>query len=150
MSKSRTDIIAGLACLVVVLMFFVQGKNLSPEANLYPQVLEVCIALIGIFLVIRGVVTAKTSEQVAEVDFDKVKGVVIVIASIIYVAAIYFIGFYVSTVFFLALCSWYLSKKGLNLRAIGISAGFALFLTVMLYLLFTVLLKVPTPEGIFF
>lgn len=129
---------------------FVQGKNLSPDANLYPQVLEVCIALIGVFLLARGVVTAKASEQVAEVDFDKVKGVVIVIASIIYVAAIYFIGFYVSTFFFLALCSWYLSKKGLNLRAIGISAGFALFLTVMLYLLFTVLLKVPTPEGILF
>ncbi|HHY27306.1 MAG TPA: tripartite tricarboxylate transporter TctB family protein [Desulfitobacterium dehalogenans] len=150
MTKSRTDILAGLACIVVALVFYVQGIGLSPEADLYPKILEIFITVMGVFLMIRGGLTAKTSSQVEEVDFDRIKGVVIVIASVLYVAAIYYIGFYVSTFFFLALCSWYLSQKGLNIRAFSVSVGFGLFLTVLLYLLFTAILKVPTPEGILF
>ncbi len=150
MTKSRTDILAGLACLVVALVFYIQGMDLSPKADLYPKILEIFVAMMGVFLITRGALTARTSSKVEEVDFDRIKGIVIVIASILYVAAIYYIGFYVSTLFFLALCSWYLSQKGLNIRAFSISGGFGLFLTVLLYLLFTAILKVPTPEGILF
>ena len=66
----------------------------------------------------------------------------IILASIVYVICIAYIGFYVSTVLYLLLGSWYLNEKGFTLRTLVFSLVFGVGVSVVLYATFTAFLQV--------
>jgi len=151
MTKRKSDILAGLVSILVAVVFMVQGFKLSERANAMPFVLEIFLIVTGIYMVIRGIRTkaAERGEE-GEADINWVRAMVIVLATFVYVAGVIYIGFYVSTFVYLILGSWYLNENGLTLPALMLSLIFSTAITAVLYLIFTVLLLVPTPAGLFF
>lgn len=151
MTKRRSDLLAGSASILVALVFMVQGLELTKRPNTMPFVLEIFLIVFGIYLVIRGIKT--NADEIGEEeknDINWVRATVIVLATFVYVACIVYIGFYVSTFVYLILGSWYLNDKGFSVPALGISVIFSIVVCVVLYLTFTLFLKVPTPSGLFF
>lgn len=151
MTKRKSDLLAGLASVLVAVVFMVQGLELSDRSNTFPKVLEIFLIVSGLYLIIRGIKTnAVEKGGEVETDVDWVRATVIVVATFVYVACLVYIGFYVSTFVYLILGSWYLNEKGLTLPALLFSSFFSIGITVVLYLTFTVFLKVPTPTGLLF
>ncbi len=148
-SSRKADLIAGLASIAVALIFGFQGRELSFASNIFPRVLEVFLILAGAVLILRGL--SRSMEQPGKKEhIDYSRAWLVVLASLIYVAAINYIGFYVSSFVFLTLLSWLLSDRGRNLPSLGISTLFGLLVTGALYATFWLFLKVPTPQGLLF
>ena len=151
MTKRKSDLLAGSASVLVALIFMVQGFELSKRSNTLPFVLEIFLIVTGIYLLVRGIKTNTSEKGEAEKqDIDWVRATVIVLATFVYVAGVVYIGFYVSTLIYLILGSWYLNDKGFTVPALLISVIFSIVVSVVLYLTFTVFLQVPTPSGLFF
>ncbi|SHI65320.1 tripartite tricarboxylate transporter TctB family protein [Desulfofundulus thermosubterraneus] len=149
MSSRKADLIAGVASIVVALLFGFQGRELSLASKVFPLVLEVFLVMMGLVLVVRGLTGCKEQHSDQE-KIDYGRAWLVVVASLVYVACINYAGFYVSTFVFLTLLSWWLSDRGRNLPSLGISGLFGLLVTAALYATFWLFLKVPTPQGLLF
>ncbi|MCB8814211.1 tripartite tricarboxylate transporter TctB family protein [Desulfosporosinus shakirovi] len=151
MTKRKSNLLAGLAIIIVAIVFMVQGFELSERSNALPFVLEIFLIVTGIYLLFQGIKTnAAEKIEEEEANLNWVRATVIVFATFIYVACVVYIGFYVSTFVYLILGSWYLNERGLTLFALTVSTIFSVVISVVLYLTFTVFLLVPTPSGFFF
>ncbi|MDO7788312.1 tripartite tricarboxylate transporter TctB family protein [Desulforamulus aquiferis] len=149
MTKRKVDILTGIVCFVVAAVFWFQGRELEAHHNLFPLLLEGFLVLSGIYLIIAGVLN-KTGNKADNVNIDYGRALQMILATIVYIVAVNMIGFYVSSMLFLTLMSWYLNERGLTLPALGISLAFATILTGAIYAVFTMFLRVPTPSGILF
>lgn len=150
MSRRKADLIAGIVSIIVALVFGIQGRELSFLSNLFPLTLEAFLVLSGVALLVRGFLSGEGQTNSNEEKLDYGRGWLVIIASLVYVAAINFVGFYVSSFVFLTLLSWFLGDRRWNLHAWGISSLFGLVVTGILYVAFWLFLKVPAPQGILF
>lgn len=150
MSKRISDLIAGLFSILVAVIFLLGGQKLAEDSKRFPGVLEWFLIFCGLLLIARAIFV-KQSERVEEKDaIDWVRASVIMVGSILYVICLNFIGFYVSSVIYLALGSWYLNEHGFKLRPLISSIAFGVLLSAVLYGTFSVFLHVYTPKGFFF
>lgn len=152
MGKRKADIIAGIACVLVASIFWTQTIGLDPESKIFPQILEIFMIIMGFFVMGRGLLQKNESADEQEPEkLDWVKSVVIVIASIVYVLGMTYIGYYVTTAVYLTLGSMYLNDENHSWsKKIGGSMAFGIGVTIVLYLTFYVFLKVPTPSSLLF
>jgi len=151
MSRRKTDIIAGLISTLVAVVFILDGSKLSPDANRFPMVLEWFLIICGLFLIARGIFVKKSADTGDEKEvIDWVRAAVIILATIVYVVCVVYIGFYVSSVLYLVLGSWYLNEHGFKVRPLLLSIVFGVLLSATLYVTFTVFLQVSTPSGLLF
>ncbi|GAB6180115.1 tripartite tricarboxylate transporter TctB family protein [Desulfotomaculum defluvii] len=149
MSNKVADILTGIVTLLVAAVFYVQGIDLEFESKVFPQVIEVFLSLTGIYMLVRGFLD-KSGKSMGDANIHYGRGMLMVLASVLYVMAISYIGFYVTSFVFLLLMSWFLNDKGLNLKSFGVSTIFAVIMIVAVYGTFSMFLDVPTPSGIFF
>lgn len=149
MSNKVADILTGIVSILVAAAFYVQGGELEFESNVFPLVIETFLVLTGVYMIIRGLLD-KSGKSSNSSDIDYRRGLLIVAATIVYLAAVNFVGFYVSSFVFLVLMSWFLSDRGLNVKSFGISTAFAVIMIVAVYGTFSMFLEVPTPVGILF
>lgn len=149
MSNKVADILTGIVSILVAFAFYVQGGEMEFESVIFPLVVEVFLVLTGIFMLIRGF-RDNTGEAHDKTDLDYRRGMLMVVATILYIAAINTIGFYVSSFVFLMLMSWFLSDRGLTAKSLGISVFFAMIMCGAVYGTFSMFLEVPTPVGILF
>ncbi len=152
MSKRNSDLIAGITSLLIAAIFWSQGLKLGTESNLLPKVLEYFIIIAGLGVLVRGFLRGKDVQGSHEEKegLNWTRAIVIIIATIVYVICIAYIGFYVSTVLYLLLGSWYLNEKGFTLSSLVFSLVFGVGVSGILYATFTVFLQVPTPTGLLF
>lgn len=149
MTKKKADILTGIVNIVVAAAFYVQGRELEFHSNIFPLLLEAFLVISGIYLIIRGMMCKGEACSAGE-NINYNRAFIMILATVFYIVCVNLIGFYVSSFAFLTLMSWFLSDRGLNLKSLGISLGFAAVLTGAVYLTFTVFLGVPTPAGFLF
>ncbi|MEW6696321.1 MAG: tripartite tricarboxylate transporter TctB family protein [Bacillota bacterium] len=149
MTNRKADIYTGIVSILIAAAFYVQGRELELHSNIFPLLLELFLVLTGGYLVYRGI-TCKGTKCSESTNLDYRRAFIMILATIIYIAGINVVGFYVTSFVFLTLMSWYLSDRGMTLQSLGISTGFAVILTSAVYATFTLFLGVPTPVGILF
>ena len=149
MTNKVADILTGIVSLLFAAAFYVQGTELEFESNVFPLVIEVFLVLTGVYMLVRGLMD-KSGEAHDKTDLNYRRGFLMVFATIVYVAAINIIGFYVSSFAFLVLMSWLLNDKGLNVKTLGVSTIFAVIMMAAVFGTFSLFLEVPTPVGILF
>lgn len=151
MNRRKADVIAGIAGILIAVIFWLQGTNLQPASNLFPKVLEICLIVGGLIAVGRGLLINNQTTQDTGEKLNWVKAIAIIIASMLYVVGMVYIGFYVTTVLYLTLGSWYLNDiKRFSLKPVCFSLMFGMGVTIVLYATFSLFLKVPTPESLLF
>ena len=149
MTNKMADILTGIVTLMVAAVFYVQGIDLEMESKIFPQVIEVFLVLTGILMLVRGIMD-KSGSSTGDANINYRRAMLMVLAAVVYVAAITMIGFYVSSFVFLLLMSWLLNDKGLNLKTLGVSTVFTIIMMAAVYGTFGLFLEVPTPTGILF
>jgi len=150
MRKSVSNILAGLGFLGFAAAFWLAGRDLTGISRIFPQSLELFLALGGVVLVACGLRRLKSEAACAEEEpVVAWRVALITVSSMAYVLLIPPLGFYASSLLFMFGMGWVMAGRGQGLRGPAKAMGFALLLCVLVYLVFTRALQVPTPEGLF-
>ncbi|MDR3320530.1 MAG: tripartite tricarboxylate transporter permease [Desulfovibrio sp.] len=145
------DVMSGFFVLLISVVFFTQIFELEDVGRSYALLLLAFITLMGLYLCFQGVLKRRRLAGGVSSDEEPVnmrRVAVIVVASVAYAAFIPILGFYPSSSFFLCLSAIILNNSG------GSPYVAACLLTLIMclavWLVFAMLLGVPTPEGILF
>lgn len=156
----------GIAGVLIGAVMLISTSDLPDLSALFPRTVAWTLIVIGAIEILRNLIvgiryekqqaqTEAVSEpgDPAEVSADEdtetgsggqIKPVIIfAAATIVYVALIPVVGFYVMTIVFLAGL-----MLALGIRKLFLYLGLPIVLTAIIYLTFTMQLKVPLPEGV--
>ncbi len=166
----KQDQFVGLILIIFSGFMYYQASQLPPAmfgalgADIFPKILFALLALFGATLLIQSFwkVRKETLASQQEPDRDKTlsvttepkgvayyKYVIIGFASfMVYVILMYYLGYLISTLFFLPVLMWILGPKTKTaaITIVLVSLG----LTIGMQVVFARLLKVFLPEGAFF
>jgi putative tricarboxylic transport membrane protein len=153
MEKERKqDIIVSVIVLGISILFYINTKPLTPPADIFPKVVILTFAVLGIILLLKSIFYKKYGEERTEEDSKEINNPkrrwISIVSLIVYTILIPIVGFYVTSALFVTLISIYLrgEKQGVlgYIRPLLISC----LVMAVLYGAFDVFLKVPVPGGI--
>jgi putative tricarboxylic transport membrane protein len=148
MTRKYADILSGAGFLVLALIFWSAGRELTGVSRIFPNLLELFLALGGLVLCILGL-SKSLKEKACDESPVWSRVWMILVSSVLYAVAVPLIGFYVSSAIFLFVMAMILGKTW-NLAHVKISVVFSVGLCALIYLVFKTLLLVPTPTGFLF
>lgn len=139
--ESRQDIALGLLFTGLGLVTAVLARSYSGASGVYPLVLGVAMALLGVAIAARAFATSSKNERVLVPEPTKL--ILTVVACLLYVALIVPLGFYTASVLLMLLLPLTLGFRQplyLGLMALGFM--------VLVYIVFSVVLEKPLPAEI--
>ncbi len=144
----KTDIGVVAVFYAICALFYSQTLKLDKDSQTYPRFIIVILFALTTFYLIQMIFRAKkygTQNSNGEFEgFLPIQYFGCLILTLIYLAGVNFIGFYVSTVVFMVISLIFLKVKPLHI-AIS-TAG----IIALVYVAFTLFLKVKLPKGILF
>lgn len=155
--KKNQDIYAGLAIIAFAILMYTQALKLSEMQSVYPKVLLITMMIAGVCITVSSVVKQKKTGVVFKkitLQFLKNEALLPGAYLLVMVLLIKPLGLYVvSFLTILGLCMLedFIGKRmdKVNLKHILSVALVALVFTAVMYLMFNIVLKLPTPTGIF-
>ena len=146
----NTDIASGVIGLTLTAVFFFGLEDISWLSIMFPETMVYIMAIISGALVVKGFVKP-SRDQIFHVG-SNTRWLVTGILFFLWVGLMPVLGFFVSTVVFMTAIVAYLAKSRIRLTL----GKFLVWLPVIVaevtffYLIFTKILHVPLPEGLFF
>ncbi len=146
LSINHTDKIGSIAWILLAGAVFITSADLptgSAEtgAGFYPRVVAILIAFFAVLQLGRSIYEGDSKDH--EISFDTTKTVVIITTLItVYVLSLPWLGFITGTIIFLSVSMIFSGARSITRVAIA-SVG----LPLLLYYVFTVLLRIPLPES---
>jgi hypothetical protein len=142
----RQDMIAGVVIILIGLAAFILALGMPGKAPMFPKLVSCGLMIMGALMVVFSIRKIKkdtpTEEKAA--NLDEFKSPVIVLALLIlYVLAVIYIGFYISTPIMLVGYMWFMGIR--NKKTILVTT---VIVMAFVYCLFTLQLGVPLPKGI--
>lgn len=154
-----------LFILFFIISYYVSSRDLAKVSVQYPHFLLAVLSIILVLIVGKEVVTFRRENRAEAEEETPVgteggkrfadlfregcrkwyKQIGYVLLFILYTAAIYYIGYYVSTLAFAAAMAWLL-----GIRKIPAVAAISLGITGAIYLMMTLWLKLSLPAGLLF
>ncbi len=149
--NANTDLIAGvIGILITILFWFSIDPDVSDLSIMFPRAMVVILGLLAAALVVKGLVKAQRADMFA--DGNNIRWIVISIMFFVWIIAITYIGFWVSTVVGISVIVYYLSlaRRKASLPEVMGWVGIVTVEVSLFYLVFTRLLHVPLPTGLLF
>lgn len=146
----NTEITSGFIGLILTALFFFALEDISWMSIIFPRTMVYIMALISAILVVRGFV--KPSRVAIFSVGSNTRWMVTGILFFLWVLLMPFLGFFVSTVVFMTAIVGYLARSRMRLTV----GKFIVWVPIIIaevtffYLIFTKVLYVPLPEGMFF
>lgn len=146
----NTDIASGVIGLTLTAVFFFALEDISWLSIMFPETMVYIMAIISGALVVKGFVKP-SRDRIFHVG-SNTRWLVTGILFFLWVGLMPVLGFFVSTVVFMTAIVAYLAKSRIRLTP----GKFLVWLPVILaevtffYLIFTKILHVPLPGGLFF
>ena len=146
----NTEIASGIIGLILSAVFFFALEDISWMSILFPKTVVYIMALIAGALVVRGIVKP-SRDRIFHVG-SNVRWVVTGILFFAWVLFMPVLGFFVSTVVFMTIIVGYLARARtqVTIGKIMIWIPIVVAEVTFFYLIFTKVLYVPLPEGMFF
>ena len=150
MNSKRIDISVGstLSFFSVIIFLYSNeykvGNIIQYGPNFFPQLLSVIMLFLSLMLIVNAV---KGKSQTDLESIDKVgfiRSAITLGIAVAYLVIMQFLGFFISTVLFLYVLMTFIGHKGKLVRIIS-----CLGVTIIVYGIFYLFLKVPLPGGIF-
>ncbi|MDR1488918.1 MAG: tripartite tricarboxylate transporter TctB family protein [Desulfovibrio sp.] len=153
MRSGVKDIAAGLFSLLAAAAFFCQSGDVEGVGLLYPQLIMGFIASGGVYLVALGLWKRRSGRDEAG-DGEAVartRVAMIAVGSLAYALIIPLLGFYAASVVFLFGSAMALNDTGAGPRKAALSASvLTMIMCLAVWAGFSLLLHVPTPDGLLF
>ncbi|MBK5261494.1 MAG: tripartite tricarboxylate transporter TctB family protein [Peptostreptococcaceae bacterium] len=145
--KRNTDLYGGLFMIIVSLLFLPSLGKMTVYSKIFPRAIIVILIVLGIALLIKSRVNGSLSELFV---LDNNKNVILVaLLTLAWVLLFKKIGFVVTSFVALTILLCILSEKR-NIKAYVKSSIIAGCQIGVLYLIFSKILYVPFPTGLFF
>lgn len=141
--------ILGLIILIgAIYLYLVTMQWKTIDMRILPHLILIVLGLLSLILVITGGSSKKQSKDTSE-EANYPRLFIVIITTLFYILGIEFLGFFVST--FLYLVGMYLYVYLIIIqRKTLIIITIPLVMLLFLFLVFTLWLRVPVPDGIFF
>lgn len=142
----KQDMIAGLIVLAIALFAFAFTFEMPGSAPLFPRIASSILFLLGLVLVVTsytGIRRGRPTDRkpvLASVFYNPALTLLIVIA---YIIGMRLLGFYVSSLLMIAGMMYFLGAR--SVKSIILVT---VIVTAVVYLIFTVQLRVPLPRGL--
>ena len=146
----NTEIASGVIGLILSAVFFFALEDISWMSILFPKTLVYIMALIAVALVVRGILNP-SRDRVFHVG-SNVRWMVTGVLFFAWVLFMPVLGFFVSTVVFMTIIVGYLARARtqVTIGKLMIWMPIVIAEVTFFYLIFTKVLYVPLPEGMFF
>ena len=149
--NANTDLLAGSIGMGLSLTFwFSIDREIMRLSIMFPKAMILIMALISVLLLIKGFMKAERQNL-----FDVGSNLRVAVTGLFFFTwgvAIAYLGFFVASVAAIFAMTGYLAtaRRQLNLSVLAIWLFIVIGEVAFFYLIFTQLLHVPLPEGIFF
>ena len=142
----RQDMIAAVVIIMVGVAAFVLSLVMPGKASMFPKIVSSGLMVLGVLLIFDSIRKIRkdmpTDEEPARLgEFQS--PVVVLALLILYVLAVIYIGFYISTPAMLVIYMYFMGIR--NIKTILITTAVVM---AFVYCLFTLQLCVPLPAGI--
>ena len=148
------DLAAGAFSLLFAVAFYVQSGKLKGLGRDYPLGLIIFISLGGLFLLAQGLRKLRSGRDAIPTDAEPAaysRVAVITTAAVTYACLIALLGFYTASTAFLFSSAIVLNDAGWGWKKSAMAAcALTAIMCFAVWLGFAKLLRVPTPEGLFF
>lgn len=153
---TRSDVWTIICIYAVCLLFLYLTLQLKAAAQIYPLCLIGGLALLNTLYLIRCFMRMRkemgSGNQIKIINdfkeifknFEPGQFIFVMASCIVYVIALFYLGFYFSSFLYMCIVMWFLKVKPLQLCLT------VTFLGILIYCVFTLFLKVPLPAGLIF
>jgi len=148
--RLNTDLAAGLFGLLFATVFWWSGGNLSPLSAVFPEAVLTVLTLVAVALVIKGFMRPEV--RVVYDDGDRVRLLVTTIILFAWWWLIGLLGFIVASLLTFFVLVWYLAvaQRQVGLKQLVFWLAVVVAEVVFFYIVFSRLLYVRPPRGLFF
>jgi putative tricarboxylic transport membrane protein len=145
----NADIVMGCITLCITAIVACSIRDLSFYGVLFVNFCVVCTAILGMTIILKGFFSPKKINIFYDALERKrvISGFLIITGFILFIQ---FLGFFISSLIFIASMHSYLNKDKMNARNALLSVCQSVLITTLAYYLFSKLLLVPLPTGILF
>lgn len=144
----KVNRIIAIFLIIIVIFLYISSLSGTNEAMLLPRLLLILIMVLSVLLLISGGEKVKQKNNQNEKIPEKIllpRLILTIVVTIIYILFLKILGFYLSTfayLLFIFITTGFKQKW----LAVSVTLGFMGFL----YLIFSLWLRVPLPECVFF
>ena len=145
----NADIVMGIITLCITAIVAWSIRDLSFYGVLFVNFCVVCTAILGMTIILKGFFSPKKINIFYDALERKrvISGFLIITGFILFIQ---FLGFFISSLIFIASMHSYLNKDKMNAKNALLSVCQSVLITTLAYYLFSKLLLVPLPTGILF
>ncbi|HKL25345.1 MAG TPA: tripartite tricarboxylate transporter TctB family protein [Desulfuromonadales bacterium] len=146
----NTHITSGVVGLLLTAVFFFNLENISWMSIGFPKTVVYIMGLVSVILIVLGFVKP-SRDQIFNVG-SNVRWIVTGVLFFLWVLFMPVLGFYVSSVIFMTAIVGYLARvrTELTMRKFLVWIPIVIAEVTFFYLIFTQVLHVPLPQGMFF
>ena len=148
----KDDILSG-CILIAISIYFLRESNSLPPSSLgipgsafFPRLVCFAFVIFGGILIIRSFKKGEAERKITLIlKQDLIRVLAVILLCGIYIFSIPFLGFILTSILFIVLLMFIFQVK-----RIGIIILWGFLVTLIIYFIFKILLKVPLPAGMFF
>ncbi len=145
----NADVVMGIITLCITAIVAWSIRDLSFYGVLFVNFCVVCTAILGIVIILKGFFSPKKINIFNHaLERNRVISGFLIITG--FILLIQFLGFFISSLIFIASMHSYLNKDRMSARSALLSVCQSVLITTLAYYLFSKLLLVPLPTGILF
>lgn len=147
MSRIAGERVAGLLVVAAGLYMGWLALDFPAGGSQFPLFTCAMAVLIGLLMIVTTFLKPALYEGSIEFDFSygELKPIVVAVLAVLYVLAIFRLGYYVSSALFLVLTTWLVGIRSAKMIALT-----AVILFPLMYLFFEAFLQADLPRGILF
>lgn len=151
MTQRVANIITNIIILGVCGVFWHLTNKLSYPSNVFPYIAIAGIAILSLIILVRNIISkTEIREKTDDINYKRIISIVVI--SIIYISTITIFGFYSVTFIYLMVMSLMCQSQEVGITfamKIRNSLLLTILVVVLVYIVFNLFLKVPTPRGLF-
>lgn len=148
----KDDILSG-CILIAISIYFLRESNSLPSSSLgipgsafFPRLVCFAFVIFGGILIIRSFKKGEAERKITLIlKQDLIRVLAVILLCGIYIFSMPFLGFILTSILFIVLLMFIFQVK-----RIGIIILWGFLVTLIIYFIFKILLKVPLPAGMFF
>lgn len=148
----KDDILSG-CILIAISIYFLRESNSLPPSSLgipgsafFPRLVCFAFIIFGGILIIRSFKKGEAERKITLIlKQDLIRVLAVILLCGIYIFSIPFLGFILTSILFIVFLMFIFQVK-----RIGIIILWGFLVTLIIYFIFKILLKVPLPAGMFF
>jgi len=147
MTKKAYEIVFSIFLIIIGIFAYIETYSFRfIQSSIFPRISLILLFLLSLTLILETIAISKNKTKYVKKDrnINNAKKTLSIFITLAYISIISFLGFYTATFLYVTSLMFYLGVKNIK-KLFFISIMFVLFA----YIVFKIILGLPTPYGIF-